>query len=269
MTKMRFHAAIVLLLCAFYLYSPQTVAESKQILASKLSDNAYILRFSDSWTNIGLLKTGKGIVLIDTAAGKQNLGELSSFIDHTFQYSSCFVLNTHGHPDHTSGNEYFMSKGCSLLDNADELGEIQELTFDSHTASDSVFYHKESNSIFVGDIYETRGRALPAFWSGGMAGLDKAIEGILALGDRKTIVVPGHGAQASKDELESFRKNAADLVSRVSELNDNGLSASEMSDDQHIGAIMERFNINGLKPFITKQSLTGYLEKTITTLQVR
>ncbi len=268
MNKIKYYTAAALLhFSAIFIYSPQALATAPEVLVNKLSDNAYMLRFSDSWTNVGLFKTSQGVVLIDPAAGKENLQKLGQFITDTFQQSACYILNTHDHPDHTSGNDYFQSKGCVFIDNVDILEDLQGLSFNAHTLKDSVFYHKASNSIFVGDIYETRGRGLPTFWSGGLAGLNSAVEWILALADNKTVVIPGHGTAASQQELKSFRKNSVDWVAKVKELNGNGISAREMSNDEQIRKIIERFNVNGEQPFITESLLIRYIEKTLATLE--
>ncbi|MAD77675.1 MAG: MBL fold metallo-hydrolase [Rheinheimera sp.] len=258
--------AALLLFAATYLYSPQTLAASENKLINKLSDQAYVLRFSNSWTNIGLINTDQGVVLIDPAAGSANLEQLRQFVADTFPHATCFVLNTHGHPDHTSGNDYFQSKGCALIDNVDNFDELQALRFSSHTSNDQVFYHKQSNSIFVGDIYETRGKAIPSFWSGGLAGFNLAVAGIEALGDSSAVVIPGHGEPASKEELALFRKNTAAWVARVKALNDDNMAASDISKDEQIRSIYENFNVNNVQPYVAEQALIRFIERTLHTL---
>lgn len=259
--------AALLLFAATYFYSPQTLAASDHMLIDKLSDQAYILRFSNSWTNIGLINTDQGVVLIDPAAGTANLEQLSQFVAETFPHATCFVLNTHGHPDHTSGNDYFQSKGCALIDNVDNFEELQALRFSSHTGNDQVFYHKQSNSIFVGDIYETRGKAIPSFWSGGLAGLNRAVAGIESLGDNSAVVIPGHGAPATKEKLALFRTNTAAWVARVQALNDDNMAASDISKDEQIRSIYEKFNVNDEQPYIAEQALIRFIERTLDTFE--
>tara|TARA_R110002126_G_scaffold282396_3_gene430778 strand:+ start:1398 stop:2195 length:798 start_codon:yes stop_codon:yes gene_type:complete len=260
---MTFCATVMLFIfTATCLFSPQTVAKSQDLLVNKLSDDAYVLRFSNSWTNIGLLQIGNSVVLIDPAAGNGNLEALTQFMKDTFQYSSCYVLNTHEHPDHTSGNDYFLSKGCPLIDNVDNLEGLQALNFDAHTLSDRVFYHQASNSMFIGDIYETRGRALPTFWSGGMAALSQAVDGILALGDDSTVIIPGHGAPTNNEQLAAYRTHSADWLATVKTLSGNGLSARKMSQNEEVQRMVERFNINGMTPYINEPSLIRFIEKT-------
>lgn len=267
MLRITFNAvASLLLFTATYIYSPHTLATSPQILVDKLSDKAYILRFENSWTNIGLLNTNQGVVLIDPAAGNGNLAQLSQFIEQTFPGSSCFVLNTHGHPDHTSGNEYFSSKGCAVIDNIDTFDDLQALRVSSHTSNDQVFYHKQSNSIFVGDIYETRGKAIPSFWAGGLAGLNNAVDDIVALGDSTAVVIPGHGAPTTKETLQAFRKNAAAWVARVQQLKNADMAAGDISKDAQIRRIFEGFNVNDVQPFIAEASLIKFIERTQGTL---
>ncbi|WHI51112.1 hypothetical protein P3339_22390 [Microbulbifer sp. MLAF003] len=75
----------------------------------------------------------------------------------------------------------------------------------SHSAIDNIYYLKESNSIFVGDVFDTSWH--PVFYSGGIKGFNEAIDAILNLGDEQSLIIPGHGVPSSKLSLLEFRKN--------------------------------------------------------------
>ncbi|WP_444945860.1 hypothetical protein ACJJIP_20045 [Microbulbifer sp. VTAC004] len=75
----------------------------------------------------------------------------------------------------------------------------------SHSAIDNIYYLKESNSIFVGDVFDTSWH--PVFYSGGIKGFNEAIDAILNLGDEQSLIIPGHGVPSSKLSLFEFRKN--------------------------------------------------------------
>lgn len=239
-------------------------SSSKNILAAALSGEAFILK-SNYGTNIGLFRTSKGVILIDPMPGRDNLNDLNSSVKSLIGESARFILNTHEHDDHSGGNAYFIEKGAMLLDNTSSLPEFQQITAKSHTNEDRVFFHKESNSIFVGDIYDTYWH--PTFYAGGPSGFDNAIEAILKLGNDGSIIVPGHGKPTSKAELREFRRSTLDWVSRVKELKNNGMTASDIKNDSQILIILDRFNAERRVDFIPENVLVRFIERTLVVIE--
>lgn len=130
-------------------------ASTQSISVTKLSEDAFILNSIGYGTNIGLFKTAEGIVLVDPMPGEKNLDALDALIHNLAGGSARFILNTHAHNDHSGGNDYFIGKGALLINATVGFTEIADLAAKSHSANDKVFFHKKSNSIWVGDIYDT------------------------------------------------------------------------------------------------------------------
>jgi cyclase len=130
---------------------------------------------------------------------------------------------------------------------------------------DKVFYHKTSNSIFVGDIYDTSWH--PTFYAGGVSGFNQAIDEILKLGNDESIIVPGHGKPTGKTELRVFRDNTLNWVSRVKELKEGGLAVSEMKDDAQIKNILHKFNLENKTDFIPEKAVIRFIERTIAVIE--
>lgn len=239
-------------------------SSSKNILAAALSEEAFILK-SNYGTNIGLFRTSTGVVLIDPMPGSDNLSDLNNSVKSLTGESARFILNTHEHDDHSGGNAFFIEKGATLLDNTSSLLEFQQITAKSHANEDRVFFHRESNSIFVGDIYDAYWH--PTFYAGGPSGFNNAIEAILKLGDDGSIIVPGHGKPTSKAELREFRKSTLDWVSRVKELKNNGMADSDIKNDSQILIILDRFNAERRVDFIPENVLVRFIERTLAVIE--
>lgn len=238
---------------------------SDKLLVTRLSEDALILKFVDHETNIGLLKTAEGVVLIDPMPGSENLDALDKAVKDLAGEPAKFILNTHEHSDHTGGNAYLVEKGSTLLDGAADLTEIHESTAMSHTSEDRILFHEKSNSIFVGDIYDTRWH--PTFYAGGLSGFGSAIEEILMLGNDGSIIVPGRGKPTSKVELRAFRENTLAWASRIRELKADGMTAAEIINDVQAKAILEKFNLENKQDFIPGKARVRFIERTLSVIE--
>lgn len=239
-----------------------SLAATAEILVTKLSNEAYLLKSANYNTNIGALKTSRGVVLIDPMPGKDNLRVLRKQLNEIYGSQPVFVLNTHQHDDHSGGNSYFMNAGAKLLSSTMDLAEIKTVEVTSHSSADNLFFHRSSNSIFVGDIYDTNWH--PTFYAGGVAGFVSAVDAILELGDESSLIIPGHGKPTSKEELKKFRQNTLDWVSKVKALKESGMSLSEIQQNDQIKIIFQRFNVENRAVFVPEKAFIRFIERTLT-----
>lgn len=243
------------------IWSSINMASPEKILVTELSDDAFILKSIGYGTNIGLFKTKNGVVLLDPMPGNENLDALSNAVKDLFGDSVKYILNTHSHDDHSGGNDFFTDNGSVLLDDADNLTEIEEFLASSHSPMDKIYFHGKSNSIFVGDIYDTSWH--PTFYAGGLSGFNNAIEIILKVGNEESIIVPGHGNPTRKAEMRSFKENTLDWVSRVRKLKGDGMTVGEIKDDAQIMNIFGKFNIENKNDFMPEKSFVRFIERTL------
>jgi cyclase len=246
-------------------YSAMSLANADKILLTELSSDAFILNATNYGTNIGLFNTTQGIVLVDPMPGSENLEALNAVVKDLLGEPVTFILNTHEHSDHSGGNAFFTEKGGVLLGDAATLIEIEDLQVHSHTSKDKVFYHKKSNSIFVGDIYDTSWH--PTFYAGGLTGFNNAIESILKLGDDESIIVPGHGKPTKKDEMREFSKNTLEWVSRVRKLKNDGMTVGEINNDGQIQRILGKFNLENKDNFVPQKAVFRFIERTLAVIE--
>lgn len=246
------------------IYPLLSFANTSEISVTKRSDQAYILAVGYS-TNIGLFKTTAGIVLVDPMPGDGHLEALNSAIKNIFVEQPYLILNTHEHSDHSGGNSYFVNKGGELLKTTIGLKEFETATVKSHSSSDSIFLHRPSNTIFVGDIYTTNWH--PTFYAGGLSGFVDAMDTILNLGDENSLIVPGHGKPTSKEELKLFRQNTLEWVAEVKALSNKGLSVSEIKQNEQIKSLLLKFNLENKSDFIPESAFERFIGRTLTLIE--
>lgn len=234
---------------------------SSSINVEKVSDQLHVLSGKEYGTNIGLISVENGLVLIDPMPGDGLLIELNNIIQSIYGKPITFILNTHAHSDHTGGNEYFIKQGAKLVESISNLDGFVHIRVKSHSAIDNIYYHKISNTVFVGDVFDTSWH--PTFYAGGIQGFNEAIDNILKLGDDQTLIVPGHGAPASKLSLLEFRKNTLEWIKKVRELHQKGWDVDKIMDDDQAMGIVEKFNVSDKTLFLPPKAYKRFIERTI------
>jgi len=239
-------------------------AAASDISITRLADGAYLLN-SKYGTNMGLIQTSKGAVLIDPMPGERQLDELNTAVRQLLGNQALYLLVTHQHEDHTGGNAYFVSTGARVLASAADLAEIKSLKLQSHSSSDTVFFHPSSNTLFVGDIYDTDWH--PTFYAGGITGFVQAVDAILQLGNAQSLIIPGHGKPSGKPQLRAFKQDTLDWVAKVKELRQAGLQLSDIQQDQQIKSIFQRFNRTQRAVFVPEKAFVRFIERTVAMLE--
>ncbi|WP_194868730.1 MBL fold metallo-hydrolase [Pseudoalteromonas sp. PPB1] len=241
------------------------VAFSASIQVQAVSSHLHILTGKDYGTNIGLLETSDGLVLIDPMPGEQYLVALEKTIQAINRKPVTHVFNTHAHTDHTGGNAYFISRGAQLVTGEMRQFGLFQHAVKSHTTTDNIYYHKPSNAIFVGDVFDTSWH--PTFYAGGVAGFKNAIDTVLRLGDEQSLVVPGHGVATDKASLRRFRKNTLEWVDTIRLLSIQGLSVEQIMTNKKVIDLAERFNLSGKSPFLPQKAYQRFIERTIQVIE--
>lgn len=255
----------VLQLVLLCLYFTAGNAEASDIRLTRLAEGAYLINSKHHSTNIGLLQTSKGALLIDPMPGEGQLKELDTLVRQLVGNQTLYLLNTHQHEDHTGGNSYLESTGAKLLTSVLDTAEIQSLTLQSHSSGDTVFFHSASNSIFVGDIYDTDWH--PTFYAGGIAGFVQAVDAILQLGNDQSLIIPGHGKPSGKTQLLAFKQHTLDWVAKVKALRQAGMQLSDIQQDQQIKTIFQRFNTTDRAVFVPEKAYIRFIERTVAMLE--
>lgn len=162
-----------------------------------------------------------------------------------------FLVNTHWHYDHTGGNENLGKAGAVIMahDNvrvrmaagqgnqkpsakvalpvvtyADGLKlhlngeEVRVIHMPAaHTDGDSIVHWTKSNVIHMGDLFFLR-MSFPfvdASSGGNVRGVIAAADKVLAIADDQTKIIPGHGAVATKADLQQYRNMVSEIAAKI------------------------------------------------------
>ena len=170
-----------------------------------------------------------------------------------------FLINTHLHGDHTGNNASFAEAGTHIIAHEQMRQRLSEkpdtsgaalpvITFSdemhfylndqparvfhvarAHTDGDAVIYFSEANVIHTGDVLFNGLFPFIDLASGGsVSGYIAAQQQILMLADDKTVIVPGHGALATKADLLRANKMLVDIQGQVSRLIAEGKTRQEI-----------------------------------------
>ena len=249
---------------------------------NKISESLYVIADKDYGTNIGVLIGDNGIILIDPMPGEGRFKDLNALIKKMSDQPIKYVINTHGDEDHTGGNDFFKKRGAKIVSGAileserktDEITLSTSIKSDlinsglefaqvkSHSFEDLLIYHRESNALFVGDVFDNSWH--PTFYAGGLIGLNSSINKIMSFSNESSNIVPGHGKTTNKHVVDAFRKNTVAWVRRVSDLHKTQLSVDEIMNDKQINALLQLFNTEKKANFIPQKAFRRFIERTIT-----
>lgn len=209
--------------------------------------------------NIGVSAGPDGILIIDDQFAPlaekiaKALGKLGSD-------SPQYIVNTHYHGDHTGSNAHFHThKGSTVLahenvrirlakaDNADPQS-LPAITYQDgvkfhfnnetihvfhlpsgHTDGDSVVWFEEENVLHTGDLFFKDWFPYIDLGAGGsVKGYMASVDKILAKINDDTIIIPGHGELATKQDYARFLNMIESTYAYVQELKLNGLSVDQV-----------------------------------------
>jgi len=182
------------------------------------------------------------------------LGQVKTVTDQPVR----FLVNTHFHRDHTGGNENLGKAGVLIFahDNvrarllagdapADALpvvtfndtttfhmnGQTVRVfhTANAHTDGDAMIHFQEADVIHMGDTFFNGFYPFIDSRSGGsIEGVFRSIDLVLELADAETVIIPGHGPIADRDDLIAYRDMLTKARDAISPLIADGKSVEEI-----------------------------------------
>ncbi len=243
-----------------------------EITTIPVRDNIYMLQGSGG--NIGVSIGDDGTLIVDDQFAPLT-DKIEAAIAELTEMPVSFVVNSHFHYDHTDGNENFGRAGAYIVaqDNSrrrmestqvlasgrvqeryDEVG-LPKITFfdamrfyfngepidlvntgNGHTDGDAQVYFREANVIHTGDMFVRYGLPFIDQANGGtMDGMIAALSNLAGLIDDNTLIIPGHGQVANRQDLLEFRDMLVvirgELVrAKVQELSPEEMLATEPAD---------------------------------------
>ena len=191
-----------------------------------------------------------------------------------------FLVNTHWHGDHSGGNENLGNAGAVIMahDNvrvrlaaggdiagttiapaakaalpvityADGLKlhlngeEIRVISVaPAHTDGDSIIHWTKSNVVHMGDLFmlQVSFPFVDRDSGGDVRGFVAAADKVLALANDQTKIIPGHGAMATKADLQNHRNMIATVIAKV----EAGIKAGQTLDQIKATNPTDGFGVN-------------------------
>jgi len=234
-------------------------AQNKEVTISiaPVAQNIYML--TGQGGNIGVFKNEKGLFIIDDQFARLSEKILTGLKTVSDQPVT-MVINTHYHGDHTGGNENMAKKGATIFAqknvrsrmerNQKEKGNVVanslpvitfneglQLYFDeesiqafhvhnAHTDGDALIYFAKGNVLHMGDTFFNGRYPYIDLNSGG------SIKGYI----KDTKIIPGHGALASKKDLQDFLKMLKDITANIQKEIDAGTPEEDIIKNETLTA---------------------------------
>lgn len=250
----------------------------------KITDTIYVLSGEGGFTggNVGLSVGSDGVAMIDNGLSSV-IDILKAEIADITQKPIDYMINTHIHGDHIGNNHIFGKEGAkivshenlraSIINDEENAGPaaFPVLTFSdrmtihlngdaaqiihfehAHTDGDAIVYFKNDNVLHTGDIMFNK--IFPYIDSsngGSVDGVILALEGIAAMINEQTTVIPGHGPLANKADVLRTLAMVKDAKALVGKLVAAGKSDSEVLEANPL-AVYESYSWG----FITTEKMT-------------
>ncbi len=174
-------------------------------------------------SNVGLIHTGEGVVVVDTTIGVKRMQQILGATGIRAA-DVCLVINTHTHADHINGNSLF---NCPIVCHSKAKARLAKkctqkgqtlITFDTeheidvgnvhlrlmhaggHTPDSIVAWLPEVKVLFSGDLIFSGGAPFLASTTH-LGSLLEALKGLPSLGAE--VIVPGHGPLCGEEEIHA------------------------------------------------------------------
>ena len=254
-----------LILAAVMLAALPLQAQEPHVNATTIKDGLYLLKGEGG--NVLASAGHDGLLLIDSDYAHYAPAYQRALVDLGQQLPRLLV-NTHWHGDHTGGNAYWGEQGTLVVahDKVRErmstrqqnkflggamaaeaaawpvvtYGDAMTLHFNGdtlevrhfprgHTDGDSVVFLLNANVVHMGDHYfKDRFPFIDMDSGGSVSGFIANIGGILEMIDVDTVIVPGHGALAGRDDLQRYLVMLRETRAEVAAMRAGGLDLAAM-----------------------------------------
>jgi glyoxylase-like metal-dependent hydrolase (beta-lactamase superfamily II) len=263
-----------------------------EVKAMKVAGSVYML--TGAGGNIGVSVGDDGIVVIDdqyAPLAPKIEAALKTITDKPVR----FIINTHWHPDHTGGNEYF-GRTASVISHENarkrlaagakpaqiepaSKGSLPVLTFDQsltvhlngedvramhfphgHTDGDAIIFFTRSNVVHMGDDFFNGNFPFVDLNSGGsVSGLIENVERVLRTLPDDVKIIPGHGPLGDKTSLRAY----IDVVKAARAAVEKGVKAGKSVEQLKADKVLEPW-AKWASSFVTVDLFTETLYRDVT-----
>lgn len=269
MTRASFPILAAGLLMAGAAFAQQSDYSKVEIRTTRLADNLHLLEgVGGPVIGAVIMQSGPdGVLLVDSQFA-QTRDQLLAAMRRISEQPVRYLVNTHSHSDHTSGNEGFARQGAVIFAR-DQLRQRMErpapgsngapgratpalalpvVTYDdvvslhvngervqlipiraAHTDGDTLVYFPKSDVLATGDYFRTAGFPRGSRAGGGsLSGLLAGLGVTIGYAGPNTRVVPGHGPVTDRNGLIAHRDQILAVRDRIAPLVAAGKSVEEV-----------------------------------------
>jgi glyoxylase-like metal-dependent hydrolase (beta-lactamase superfamily II) len=254
--------------------------DTVQIKTTKLTESIYMLEGSGG--NIGVLIGNDGIIIIDdqfaplTEKIKAALSKISDkpvkFVINTHFHGDHSggnenfggqgaIIVSHNNARKRLSVDYFFEamkqtqkalsyEGLPEVTFADSItfhmnGETVHVFYakNAHTDGDLIIHFKGSNIFHCGDVFVRYGFPFIDQGAGGsIDGMIKAIEGLIAVTNDQSKIIPGHGALSTKKDLIDYKNMLVTVRKRVADGIKQGKTLQQIADSDPLKGYVAVFD---------------------------
>lgn len=230
--------------------------EDVTIEHNEVADNIYML--TGAGGNMLMSSGDDGVFLVDDQY-TQVAEKIAAKIEKLSGEEVRYILNTHFHGDHVGSNMWFANNQSSTIyahdnvrerlsndDSFTEMG-LPAITFDSgitfhfnddtiyvfhlpagHTDGDSAVWFKNANVLHPGDLFFNERFPFIDLESGGdVDGYIANVEDLLSRITDDTVIIPGHGPLANKEDYRGFLAMLKETKAEVDTMKQQGMTLDE------------------------------------------
>ncbi len=264
-----------------------------EIATTEAAPGVYMLNGANGFSsNMGLLVGDDRVVLIDDGMAPIT-ADLVATVAELANRPIDFIVNTHVHGDHVGSNATLAENGAVIFahknirkrlveapDPAGGAGGLPVVTFadgvnfhvngqdahvrhiaKAHTDGDAVVHLHGSNVIVAGDLHFNYLFPFIDLDSGGsVRGFIAGQRRIIKMADEDTVIIPGHGPIANRDDLQASVDMLVDAEARVEALVLEGKTEEEVLAANPLADYHEAWNWG----FITTEIMTSTLYRSLT-----
>ena len=264
-----------------------------EIATTEAAPGVYMLNGANGFSsNMGLLVGDDRVVLIDDGMAPIT-ADLVATVAELANRPIDFIVNTHVHGDHVGSNATLAENGAVIFahknirkrlveapDPAGGAGGLPVVTFadgvnfhvngqdahvrhiaKAHTDGDAVVHLHGSNVIVAGDLHFNYLFPFIDLDSGGsVRGFIAGQRRIIEMADEDTVIIPGHGPVANRDDLQASLDMLVDAEARVEALVLEGKTEEEVLAANPLADYHEAWNWG----FITTERMTSTLYRSLT-----
>lgn len=232
--------------------------------------------------DVAVRVTPEGVILVDDKY-PENLSDVMAALRGTTTLPVRYLLNTHHHGDHVSGNANLAVLGIDIIghrnirDNFLRLKQAgpPNIVFEDkaavflggvevrmlhlgrgHTSGDTVIYFPDLRAVHMGDLVID---GMPVIdYSGGGSAIEfiKTIDSLLALDF--DIAIPGHGKLMTKAEVQAYRTRFETMNQRMRELIRKGVPKDQVRTLEQIRAQLRLADLGWDNSVSTTASINSF-----------